>query len=306
MIIVAIILIVAFSTIYLKFRNDLTAGYTRIHDLQSQIYTSKYGDVEYLLEGTGPTILISHGITGGINQGIGLSDMYLGKGYRLLYISRFGYLKSAMPDEPSAKLQAEVYNDLLSFLHLDRVFIMGNSAGGPSAIHFAIDYPEKCTGVILVSSVVPGNIDALPPKLFMKAVFGSDFLYWCTVKLFGTRMINMFIPESIRKTLSPPEKKTMLDNVYLSALPISKRTAGILFDTYLSNPSIDEEIPYKHITSPTLIIHAIDDPAPPIEGARMISKKIPHCELVAYETGGHLILNHEDEIKRTINSFILR
>ena len=119
-------------------------------------------------------------------------------------------------------------------------------------------------------------------------------------------MINMFIPESIRKTLSPPEKKTMLDNVYLSALPISKRTAGILFDTYLSNPSIDEEIPYKHITSPTLIIHAIDDPAPPIEGARMISKKIPHCKLVAYETGGHLILNHEDEIKRTINSFILR
>jgi len=305
-IVVAIILIWGFTASYIPFRNDLAAGYTRLHDLQSQLYTSKYGDVEYVLEGTGPTVLISHGIAGGIDQGIGLSDMYLGKGYRFLYISRFGYLQSSMPDEPSAKRQAEVYNDLLGFLHIDQAFIMGNSAGGPSAIHFAIDYPEKCHGLILVSSTVPGNTNALPPKAFMKAVFGSDFLYWCTVKLFGTRMMSMFVPESIVKTLSPPEKKKVMETVFLSGLPISHRTRGVLFDMYISNPSIDEAIPYEHLTSPTLIIHAIDDPAPPIEGARMISKKITQCELVAYETGGHLILHHEEEIKRKINRFIVR
>lgn len=306
LIVVAIILVVAFTVSYTKFRNDLAAGYAQLHELQSQIYPSRYGDVEYLLEGSGPTILISHGVTGGIDQGIGLSDMYLGKGYRFLYISRFGYLKSSMPEAPSAKLQAEAYRDLLDFLQLDRVFIMGNSAGGSSAIQFAITYPEKCIGLILVSSVVPGNTDALPPKPFMNAVFGSDFLYWCTVKSFGTRMIKGFVPESILKTLSPAEKKNLMDMVFLSGLPISQRTKGVLFDTYISNPSIDEDIPYERLASPTLIIHAIDDPAPPIEGARMISKKIPHCELVAFESGGHLILGHADEIKRTINSFILR
>ena len=301
---VAIILIIVYTNIYSKFRHDLAAGYTKINDLQSQLYSSKTGDVEYLLEGPGPTILISHGITGGIDQGIGLADMYLGKGYRLLVLSRFGYLKSSMPDQPSAELQAEAYSDLLAFLHIDRAFILGNSAGGPSAIHFAIDYPEKCSGLILVSSAVPGNTKALPPKAFMNAVFGSDFLYWCTIKLFGTSMMKMFVPESILNTLSSPEKKKLMDTVFLSGLPISHRTKGVLFDTYLSNPSIDEDIPYESITTQTLIFHAIDDPAPPIEGARLIAKKIPHCELVAYETGGHLIMNHEDEIKRTINHFV--
>lgn len=304
--IVAIILITAFTTGYVKFRRDLSAGNAKIQDIHSKLYKSQYGDVEYVLEGAGPTILISHGVTGGIDQGIGLSDMYLGKGYRFLYISRFGYLKSSMPAKPSAKLQAEVYSDLLDYLHLDRVFILGNSAGGASAIHFAIDYPGKCDGLILVSSTVPGNTKALPPKAFMNLVFGSNFLYWCTVKLFGPSMMKMFVPESIMKTLSTPEKKKLMDIVFLSGLPVSHREKGILFDTYLSNPSMDEAIPFEKITSPTLIIHSIDDPAPPIEGARMISKKIHHCELVSYETGGHLILGHEDEIKRTISDFISR
>jgi pimeloyl-ACP methyl ester carboxylesterase len=301
-----IIIALAITATLLKYRSDLAAGYARIHAIQSRVYSSKYGDVEYLLAGTGPTILISHGVTGGIDQGIGLSDMYVGKGYRFLYVSRFGYLGSAMPDDPSAKLQAEAYNGLLDFLKIDRVFIVGNSAGGTSAIHFAIAHPERCRGLILISSAVPGNTKALPPKPFMNAVFGSDFLYWCTVRLFGARMSAMFVPESIWKTLSPSERKKVLDDVYLSALPISMRTKGVLFDTYVSNTSIDDGIPYEQLASPALIIHAVDDPAPPIEGARLISKRIPRCELVAFETGGHLILKHEDEIKRTISRFISR
>ncbi|HPG41460.1 MAG TPA: alpha/beta hydrolase [bacterium] len=303
-IVVVIILIVAFTASYIKFRSDLQAGVTKIHDLQSQLYASQYGDVEYVLAGTGPTVLISHGVIGGIDQGMGLADLYLGQGYRFLYISRFGYLKSAMPVEPSAKLQAKVYNELLNFLQIDSVFIMGNSAGGPAALHFALDYPAKCSGLILVSSAVPGNTKALPPQVFMKAVFGSDYLYWCTVKFFGASMMKMFIPESILKTLAPAEKKQVMDTVFLSGLPITQRTKGILFDTYISNPSIDDDIPFEQIIIPTLIIHAIDDPAPPIAGAGLLAAKIPRCELVRFETGGHLILHHEDEIKRIISDFV--
>lgn len=306
LIVMTVILVSISATMYIKFWNDLAAGHARICNLRTHVYHSRYGAVEYLLQGKGPTILISHGITGGVDQGIELADRYAGKGYRFLYISRFGYLRSAMPDEPSAKLQAKVYNDLLDFLHLERLFIMGNSAGGPSAIHFAVDYPEKCSGIILVSSAVLGNTKALPPKPFMRAVFGSDFLYWCTVTLFGTRMVSMFVPGSIWETLPPQEKETLLDNVFLSVLPVSMRTGGILFDTYVSNPSIDGKINFERITSPALIIHAVDDPAPPVEGARLLSKRIPKCEFVSYETGGHLILDHEDDIRRTISRFIFR
>jgi pimeloyl-ACP methyl ester carboxylesterase len=305
-IIASVILATVFITVFLKFNRDLSASNKRINDIKSQIYKSKYCYVEYLLDGNGPTILISHGVTGGIDQGIGMSALFFGKGYKFLYVSRFGYLKSSMPDIPSAKLQAEVYKDLLDFLGIDNVIIMGNSAGGTSAIHFAIDYPDKCKGLILISSVVPGNLKKLPPKFFMDSVFGSDFLYWVTVKSFGESMMKMFVPESIIKKKSKQERRILINDIFLAGFPISNRTKGVLFDTYISNPSIDEVIPFENIKLPVLIIHAIDDPAPPVEGARTISGKIPNCKLVIYETGGHLILNHENEIKETIRNFVFR
>ncbi len=306
LLVISILLIFCCIIIYITYKKDLNASNKRIDSIESQIFNSKIGSIEYILEGKGPTILISHGVTGGIDQGIGLSNLYLGKGYRYLYISRFGYLKSSMPDYPSAELQAKAYKDLLDFLCIDSVFIFGNSAGGASAIHFAIDYPEKTKGLILVSSVVPGNEKALPPKLFMKAVFGSDFLYWTTLKLFGRNMIQMFVPKSIYKQLSKTERKSLIDDIMFSGLPISNRTKGVLFDTYDSNPSMDKGLAFDSINLPTIIIHAIDDPAPPFEGARSISTKISNSKLLPFETGGHLILNHEEEIKHAIHNFVFR
>jgi pimeloyl-ACP methyl ester carboxylesterase len=301
-----ILIIVFFTVIHIKYRQDLSRSFDRINSFETQVFKSVEYDIEYILKGNGPTILISHGVTGGIDQGIGLSDRYLDKGYRLLYISRFGYLNSSFPDHPSAKLQAEAYKDLLEYLDIDSVFILGNSAGGASALHFAIDYPEKCQGLILVSSIVPRNDNALPPKPFMKAVFGSDFLYWTTIKLFGRSMLHMFVPVTIDRDISKLQRDILIEEVFLSCFPVSKRTKGILFDTYVSNPSVNKELAYDKIKSPTLIIHAIDDPAPPVEGARFVSGKICNSELITFETGGHLILNHEKEIRNIINNFILR
>ena len=155
---------------------------------------------------------------------MGLAGMYLGAGYRLLYVSRFGYLRSSMPDAPSAKLQAEAYKDLLDFLGIDGVFMLGNSAGGPAAIRFAIHYPEKCKGLILISSAVPEPSSALPPKPVARALFGSDFLYWCAIKLFGKNMLKMFVPGSVWRALSKAEKTNLVDEILLSGLPMSSRT----------------------------------------------------------------------------------
>ena len=303
---IIILLIFCCVIIYITYRKDLNNYAKRIDSIESQIFKSNIGNIEYYLEGKGPTILISHGVTGGIDQGIGLSNLYLGKGYRYLYISRFGYLKSSIPDNPSAKLQAKAYKDLLDFLGIDSVFIFGNSAGGTSAIHFAIDYPERSKGLILVSSAVPENERALPPKPLSKAVFGSDFLYWATLKLFGRNMIQLFVPKSIYKQLSRTERKNLISDIMFSGLPISNRTKGVLFDIYVSNPSMDKGLAFESINLPTLIIHALDDPAPPFVGARTISIKISNSELLPFETGGHLILNHEKEIKHAIQNFVFR
>ena len=294
-----LIFVGVFLIAFLGFQNDLQKSISKLKNIQSTAFISKYGVIEYMLVGEGQTILISHGITGGIDQGIWISNLNVGNGYRFLYISRFGYLKSSMPKDASANLQAAAYNELLGHLGIDSVFIIGNSGGGPSAASFAANYPQKCKGLILLSSHVPGAKISSPPKF----VFKYDLAYWLVIKLSGKSLLKMFVPPAIMGTMTRQEIDETINDVFMAALPISKRTDGIFFDNEVSSPSV-ESIPFENIQSPTLIIHATDDPAPPIKGARELSETIPNSTLVIYD-GGHLILHHEDEIKSVIRNFIL-
>jgi pimeloyl-ACP methyl ester carboxylesterase len=274
LIIIFVIVSVLLTVVITKYSRDLSVAKTAVDRIGSKIFSSSFGDMEYVLEGEGPVVLVSHGITGGIDQGKWITST-LGGGCRYLYVSRFGYLRSAMPEGPSPAKQAAAYVELLDHLEIDSVFVIGNSAGGTSLYHFAHDYPVRCRGMILQSSVVPGDDKPLPPRLLMKAVFGSDFIYWTSVRLFGKSMSRMFIPKEVFMSLSEEERKTMISSIYLSALPISSRTKGILFDMYVSNISIDETFPFEEVTFPVLVVHAKDDPAPPYAGAMMISERIP-------------------------------
>ena len=158
--------------------------------------------------------------------------------------------------------------------------------------------------MILQSSVVPGNTKALPPRFLMNAIFGSDFIYWSSVRLFGRSMSRMFIPKEVFTSLSEDEQQRLISDIYLSAMPISARTKGILFDMYVSNLSIDETFPFEEISVPVLVVHAKDDPAPPYAGAVLISNRIPGCRLVSVDTGGHLLIGHEEEIRDAVRDFI--
>ena len=300
-----IILVGVFLFVNLDFHKDMNSAIDKQNAISSQVFASKFGDIEYLLKGDGPTVLISHGITGGVDQGIGLSNTYLGQKYRFLYVSRFGYLKSSMPKDASAKMQAEAYSELLDYLGIKKVFIVGNSAGGTSAMNFIADYPEKCEGLILISSAVPpaasGEKVSAPPDI----VFKSNFIYWLTTKIAGKNLMKMFIPSAVMDKLTKTEIATIKNEIFTAALPISKRSAGIIFDNKISNPSV-ETVPFEQIKSPTLIIHAVDDPAPPYEEAKKISERIPNAELISIKEGGHLLLGHEQEIKNEISEFIIK
>ena len=294
-----IILLAVFSI--LQFRKLLAERILLLNSIRSQVYVSKYGNIEYLLRGDGPTVLVSHGITGGIDQGIGMVENLLTSGYRFLYISRFGYLKSSIPDNPSAGLQADTYSELLDHLGIETAFILGNSAGGTSAIQFAVRHPEKCEGLILISSNAPMDEDPGHPPKF---IFQYDFLYWLFMKLIGRSMMTMFLPKSVVRELSKDKKKEIVDDVFFSALPVSRRTHGIIFDLFISNPSISTDVSFETVKSPTLIINAVDDPATRIEGAERLAREIKTSTLVKLNSGGHLLLDQEEEIRKRIHAFI--
>ena len=138
------LIVLAVSVVgFVLFRQDLREARSRLASVPTTIYPSQYGDIQYRVVGSGPTVLVSHGITGGVDQAEYLVTKWRNfeERYRFVYVSRFGYLKSSLPDDATPRLQAAAYKELLDHLGIERTFVVGNSAGGAAAMWFAIDYP---------------------------------------------------------------------------------------------------------------------------------------------------------------------
>jgi pimeloyl-ACP methyl ester carboxylesterase len=296
-----LILLGVFVVAFALFRQDLREARSRLASIPTTTYKSQYGDIQFRIAGSGPSVLVSHGITGGVDQAEYLVTRWgiLDQRYRFVYVSRFGYLDSSLPEDATPRVQAAAYRALLDHLGIERVFVVGNSAGGASAMWFAIDYPERTNGLILVSSAVPGPEPDPIPKLVRE----HDFIYWSAIKVAPDMLIGLLLPKEVRGTLTEAEKDFIVENAYMAGLPISERAEGIVFDNEQSNPGVNE-VPFERIETPTLIFQAIDDPRE-LRGGREMARRIPNSEFIGL-TGGHFLLRHEDEIRVASAEFIAR
>ncbi|MCW5966208.1 MAG: hypothetical protein KIT83_19375, partial [Bryobacterales bacterium] len=76
---------------------DMNRAYSRIAG-NSTVLPSRYGDIEYREGGSGPAVLVIHGGGGGYDQGELLAHAMLGDSFHWVAPSRFGYLRSALPE----------------------------------------------------------------------------------------------------------------------------------------------------------------------------------------------------------------
>jgi pimeloyl-ACP methyl ester carboxylesterase len=109
-----------------------------------------FGNEEYASLGKGDAVLVVHGAGGGFDQGLDMNRPLADRGYRLIAPSRFGYLGSASPANLTTAMQADAYLHLLNQLGIDKVAVIGISAGAWSSIEFAIRHPKRCRALILL------------------------------------------------------------------------------------------------------------------------------------------------------------
>jgi pimeloyl-ACP methyl ester carboxylesterase len=58
------------------------------------------------------------------------------------------------------------------------------------------------------------------------------------------------------------------------------------------------------MTVPTLLITARDDLFDTFPAAEYAATQIPNARLVVYNTGGHLLVGHGEEVRREIANFL--
>ncbi|KRM97097.1 hypothetical protein FC19_GL000205 [Liquorilactobacillus aquaticus DSM 21051] len=297
---ILVALIVVFCIIIVcQYHNDIKAAYKRLGSYNIKTIATKFGTMSYVDEGKGEVILISHGIFGGYDQGSTSLSQIVGERYRKISISRFGYPGSKLPNNPTPGNQAEVFIELLDELGINQAYILTTSAGGAAGFQFALAYPDRLKGLILLSSGVPDKkrnkdeIKALgatgPPKLLI-----NDFFMWFSTKYFG------FIFNSMMG--SDVSNGALLETM----LPVKPRRQGILADTKITN--IDMTLHYEKYTieglkTPILVIHAKDDPLAKYENVEKLLTRVD-TETAVFETGGHTIEGHADQVKKAIIRFI--
>jgi pimeloyl-ACP methyl ester carboxylesterase len=309
----ALVALLAFSFligIYTSYRSDIVPARERVAS-GSEIAETPCGPIEYGTAGEGPPILVVHGAGGGHDQGMDVGGSLAARGFRIIAMSRFGYLRTPMPADASAEAQADAHACLLDTLDIPRTAIMGVSAGGPSTMQFALRHPERTTAMILIvpAAYVPREGGAPSVKTPHGAQFlfdtalRADFLFWSAIRLADetvTQAILATPPEVVENASLSEQAQFNLIKQHI--LPVSPRRLGLLNDAAVIStlPRYDLE----KIATPTLLISAEDDLFGTYDGARYTSEHVPNARFVGYPTGGHLLVGHHTEVMAEIDAFL--
>jgi len=282
-------------------RRDLSAARRRI-ETGRQILDSGTLPIEFAESGNGPAVLLVHGAGGGFDQGIALGRAFLGDEYRVVAPSRFGYLGTSLAADASAEMQAEAHLRLLDALQLDRVPVVGVSAGAPSAMQLCLRHPDRCSGLALIVPLAwaPNRPPARAPSAFFEVVLNtvaaSDFLFWAASKAAHSIMLKTILgtPAENYRTATAAERRA-IDRMLGEILPISRRFAGIANDAAVSAGLTRYAL--EQIRVPALVVSAADDLYGTYESSLYTAEQIPHARFVAFPTGGHLLVGHHAEVR---------
>src|SRR5215207_11273934 len=100
--------------------------------------------VSYRRGGTGPALLLLHGVTNSSATWEGVAPA-LSEHFTLIAPDLLGHGASATPrGDYSLGAHASGARDVLTALGHDRVTVVGHSLGGGVAMQFAYQFPERC------------------------------------------------------------------------------------------------------------------------------------------------------------------
>ena len=132
------------------YRSWLSTVRRRAH-AGSLVAPTSRGPVEYDLRGQGPTVLHFHG--GGVGHNGWFFLEHSSARLSPTDPDRPGYLGTPLADHGAPEAQADVAAALLDTLGIDRVAVVGLSAGGPAALRFALRHERRTQALILLSAI---------------------------------------------------------------------------------------------------------------------------------------------------------
>jgi len=238
----------------------------------------------------GPPVVVLHG------AGANLEEMNLALGerlaarHRVILVDRpgFGFSGRKHDEGSSPTYQAGVLRELLDRLGIERAIIVGHSWGGTLGLTFALDYPERVAGLVLVAPAThPGIWHLSRMNAFLASPIG--WLLARTLALpFGAVFINpgsrtAFLPQTM------PSKYVKRSALTLVLRPptLMNNWADIgVLDGFLAQQAAR----YGTLDVPTIIFNGDRDPlVGPADHALKLAAAAPCVTVNVLPGFGHML-----------------
>jgi pimeloyl-ACP methyl ester carboxylesterase len=267
--------------------------------LCSVIAHTGHGPIEYAIVGDGTPTIVFHGTPGGYDQAIALRSLLHGSGEARLAIigwSRPGYLRTPLDVGRTPTEQANAAASLLDELGIPAANVIGLSGGGPSAVQFALEHPQRATRLVLVAAVT----ERRDPQLenLLNGPMSGDAAAWLLLTV-ADMAPGLLLPAEIA---ADPDALERVRPVLRSSFPIEPRRDGIENDAVQLRQL--DPLPLERLTTPTLVVHGTADDTIPFAEAEAAAARIPGARLVKIEGGTHVTTPVMADAAREINEFL--
>jgi pimeloyl-ACP methyl ester carboxylesterase len=265
-------------------------------------------EVAYRLEGSGPLIVLVHGMAG---SGATWDRVYpmLSERFTVLALDLPGHGASAKPADGDYSLGsfASVVRDLMMALGLERGTIVGQSLGGGVAMQFAYQFPSRCERLVLVGSGGLGrDVSALLRALAFPGVeflypviFASVFRDAARGVLGGLRRVGLRPSPYVEQIWQSYESLTEPETRAAFA-----RTLRSVVDAGGQRVSAHDRLPLAR-EIPTLIVWGADDAIIPSAHAADAAATLPDSRIEIFEHVGHFPhCEDPDRFVRVLTDFI--
>jgi pimeloyl-ACP methyl ester carboxylesterase len=257
-------------------------------------------EIHYTDEGEGIPVVMIHGFGGSFLNWNKL-DERMNKDYRVIRVDLPGFGLSDLPEpEGAATDHVHQYRDFMTFfidtMHLDSLYLVGNSMGGMMSWGTAADHPDKVKKLVLISSagydlVKISNEVArfmkvpMMEHLFTRGLPMSSALEAANKVYADHSKIN---PEAVRNNNMLWNRE---GNIHAAC-------------AIVSCAHYPDSAMIATVQCPTLIIWGKQDKIVPVEHAYRFKRDIKNSELVILDPCGHCaMIEMPDETADLIKHF---
>lgn len=218
--------------------------------------------------------------------------------YKILLINNPGLGGTTCPMMPSVEAIAGMVGEVLDTLEIEKCHIVSHSMGGYVAQRLTLNYPDRISRMVLMSTSYGGPQNKKDIQRLTKEVGMDIFEFKKSLKTGGDK--------AIRFTMSPnfPDLEPETYKEFVKFYSATRPDESIIQKHFWCGSRFDNYRDAHKIETPCLVIHGDKDRLISVNGGRRLASQLPNNRYLELADCGHFPFIERHTMYEIIKAFI--